>query len=642
MDYGRFRVVDLEQARHILRTETGDGDRPVLVEASTNYPGELSFAGLLDQRQFLADHTDYLSKLGVLNDLFMLGTLVDKLEAEGRTVLFLASAAPSVRRYLTWSTPLTIEDLRVPNGGQLFPFQQFALQRILAMTKTSPLWNGFFVSFDTGTGKSLMQAALVQELVCNHEDFDLVLTFAPAKLKLNLARSLNQQTDANFLVIEGTKAKRFAAYAEEPRSLVLNYERCHFDEEALLRLVKGKRVLFLCDEVQKCLMREGKQTLARKALTQLIRASARAFVVPLSATVVKRDPLRYHDVFSLLNPTNPLGTRSEFKRHYLKGYLQHQWNNREVYATHEWDLQRLEEVRHRVAIQTQAVRKTDPGVRELFKDMSTIVERIELSESDQELYDHIINAAIDSRTEENPGIEAIYYLLLKGVCNTAESLAHVNSEVARDIVALYPDLITSATSNKFDAVAEKAEEIAGQGDKMVIFTSLTNMTLHLFEEVLKKRHIPFISHHGGMSHKAAQKAVDDFKASPAVPVLLSSDAGAYGLNLQECKYVLHLDVPTMYDVYKQRTDRIDRADSYLDGLTSYVFLTTGTIEDASWAKVNAARILAAATMGTAEVIDRPSAQELNRLQRLSSRSLESLVFGTLPALRTQNASQSEV
>ena len=47
--------------------------------------------------------------------------------------------------------------------------------------------------------------------------------------------------------------------------LVTNYDRCRFDEAAITALTRGKRVLFICDEVQKILT-DAARTQTRRAV----------------------------------------------------------------------------------------------------------------------------------------------------------------------------------------------------------------------------------------------------------------------------------------------------------------------------------------------------------------------------------------
>lgn len=623
-----LRVYSMEEAQEALR---GCQDGAVVLEASGRFDGELKATPLFEPiGVFAKAHSDYLSPYGLLNDLFMLRTFVDAMEAEGRAVIPLEDAAPMVRGFNFYARPLEIDGLVVPSRGgvpgKLFPYQQFCLRRTFALHQLAQPWNGFFVSADTGTGKTVIASAAVRELVVNRGAFDLVITFATAKMKINLARAFYDATGLEMEVPEGSKPSRFRQYAAGPPGLVLNYERCHHDLDGLLPLVQGRRVLWVLDECQRVLEGQNGQTLARKALNRLIDAAAESFVLPMSATVVKKDPLRYHDVFSLMNRAHPLGTREDFKLDYLREALP--WEPKLTGKDIEdWDEGKLEGVRHRVAIQTQAVRKTDPGVREFFKDMTTEVVRVQMSARDREIYDAVVE---DARMVHASGerIGLVYQLLLRAVCNTGESLLHVDSEVAASIVDHFGEKHFSlANSAKFEMVADQLEAIRDQGDKAVVFTAWTKMSLFLLERVLQKRRISYVAHHGQMNSRTAQEAQDRFKADKSITVFLSSDAGALGLNLQEAKYVLHVDIPRDYDTFKQRSDRIDRADSYLDGLTSYAFVTDNSIERRLWRGMNAARRLAAVTLGTVETINRPSAADLDRMQRASSSSLESLVFG---------------
>jgi len=128
---------------------------------------------------------------------------------------------------------------------------------------------------------------------------------------------------------------------------------------------------------------------------------------------------------------------------------------------------------------------------------------------------------------------------------------------------------------------------------------------------LDKRGINYVLHYGvGQSAKARQLAQEQFKTNPAVTLFLSSDAGSHGLNLPEARYVINYDVPRSYDLLMQRSERINRADSKLDGMTSYCYVTTfpegdeaPCVEQEIWAENERRRLIAAATMGTVESRD---------------------------------------
>ena len=80
--------------------------------------------------------------------------------------------------------------------------------------------------------------------------------------------------------------------------------------------------------------------------------------------------------------------------------------------------------------------------------------------------------------------------------------------------------------------------------------------------------------------------------------------------------MINYDVPYSYDILTQRSNRIDRADSYLDGLTSYVYVTEDTVEERIWAQNNQRRELAAATLGTSEMLSYGDEKNQNTLHHL--------------------------
>ena len=590
----------------------GDVEKLVVVEKHPDFEEGLIFQHLR-QEQFTITYSDFLSRYGMLSELFLLDHFVDKLEESGFTVFFLSSCDQVLENFERWSRPLDIENFRVPGDGELYPFQKFALHKAIEKADgKTPASRLFFFGFGTGTGKSLISAAGAQALF-NEGKIDLVVAFTLRKLKINLCRNFNNTTNLRAVVIDGTKAKRQKEYAAgDFEVLVTNYEKCHFDHEELLRMVKGKRVLWVMDETQKVLHGENSPTKARKGLDKLLKASIPT-VWPMSASVVSQTPFRYRDVFSLHgNPrANILGPKYVFEDRYLESKFENTFYNRNggrfTKSFITWDRNKLQEVRHRVSPHVQSVRKTDPGVREIFKGMQTVVHPIQMSDRDRELYDIVTEMAKEALAEGFAITEHVQ--VMRYICNSPEVLQYSDSKLAQDLVADYPKLITSDNSSKLEVFLDQVESIAEAGDKVVAFTQYTNLTLFTLKEHLRKRGIKFVTHFGtGMSDKEAQKAQDDFKSKDDITLFLSSDAGAYGLNFQEARFVINYEPTYSYDTLMQRGDRINRADSYLDGLTSYVYVTDDSIEENIWRVNNQRRRLAEATQGAKESLNSRSSE----------------------------------
>jgi hypothetical protein len=585
----------------------------VVVEQSPDWPGELIFQPANPQG-FYDQYGDWTSRYLVLNQLFALKQFHQLLLHDGLRPIFDPNTRPILDKFDRWSVPLKVRGFTCPGEGQLYPFQDFTLNRALerahGRTAADRL---FFCNWTTGSGKSLFAMAGAQELF-NRGDIDLVMAFTLMGSKINLATdavaSFAKTTTLSPLVNDGSKAQRVRGYGGDFDVLVSNYEKCWVDHDQISALTKGRRVLWVLDEASKVLKAHGERTRTRKALQKLIRGS-NGIVWPMSASVVDASPLRYRDVYNLsgtADTNNPLGTKQEFQARYSR------WGQFSNTDSEEWNRARLHEIRHRVADRTQAVRKTDPGVREFFKGMASVIVPIHMSPQDRGLYEMIrtdARAVIDDIPEgESPGMAVMaHYRMLRYVCNTPEALTVSQDEFAVRMQTDYPELLTSAHCAKLDTFLDQVTEIADQGDKVVAFMHFTNLGILLLAPHLDKRGIGYVLHYGvGQKPRERQVAQQQFKTNPAVTLFLSSDAGSHGLNLPEARYVINYDVPRSYDLLMQRSERINRADSKLDGMTSYCYVTTFEepevcVEQEIWEENERRRLIAAATMGTAESRD---------------------------------------
>lgn len=498
---------------------------------------------------------------------------------------------------------------------RLYPFQIEALEK--AFCEPSFL----YFNHDTGCGKSVVAVAGCQELIVNKEEFDLAIIFTLRLNKKNFVRTFERMTTLRAKNIEGSKERRKNHYEKNDFNvLVMNYEKAHFDFDELSALIQNKRVLFVLDEVQKILV----PNRSSKALKELIKVPCVAALWPMSASIIENDPWRYWRCFGLAK-TNPLGTQSDFKKRYVEKTIQRNYGFRKEYID-VWDINALQAIPERVDSWTHVVRKNDPKVSKYFKDTQLIVENIELSTEDRELYD-IIRETIKADYDELSHLAKIsYYQTLRLICNTSEALNVTSNKVAtflRDQGLTF----SSETSAKFEAVIEKIDEIRSQGSKVVVFTHWVDLCLKPFSQELTRHGIRHVVHYGaGMTAAEAQKAQDDFKKDKDITVFLSSDAGSHGLSFQEAAYVIHIEAPHSYDVLMQRSDRIDRIDSYHELLTTYVFLTEGTVEQQIWAINDERRRLSSVIQGTNQSLGRVEILPTDE-SKLTDKNLKYLLFG---------------
>ena len=598
--------------------------RVVLIEEHPDYPGYLNFEPLdaTSRGLFYQQYSEWMSRHLILNELHLAQAFTDRLARDGYYPMWTPSTAPIQADIDRWSEPLAIE------GYQLRAFQNFSLNRALerARTGTNNSERFYFWNWSAGAGKSFTSGAAAKALF-DSGDIDLVIACTLSKLKENLRRTFVSPAGLDAITNDGTKNRRVRVYREDHQVWVMNYEKLWHDEEAITELIFGRRVLWILDEGHK-LITDGRQNKARAALDRMT-GMCQATVWPMSATVVGGNPLRFRDVFSLDGRPryNPLATKTDFIRRYAERVreipIQSRTGRRFSFTAYDWDLDELQDVRHRVGDRTMAVRKTDPGVREQFKGIETLPVTVQATPETQQLLNLITDRARDAN-ERGEGL-APYYLMARIACINPEALRHSSSPEAASIVFDRPGLIDHRHSAKIEIINDLLEGIREAQDKAVLFCHWTELGLLPLARHLT---VPKVLHYGtGQTAKESQAAQDKFKSDPDITAFCSSDAGTHGLNLQEARYVINVDPTYSYDDLAQRNARIDRADSHLDGLTAYVLITENSVEERVWEVCQQRRTLAAAVQGTSEEL---SYSIEDRAGRDENTNLAWLLFGDNP------------
>jgi superfamily II DNA or RNA helicase len=160
-------------------------------------------------------------------------------------------------------------------------------------------------------------------------------------------------------------------------------------------------------------------------------------------------------------------------------------------------------------------------------------------------------------------------------------------------------------------------------EKKLVFVQHRDSLAHLADR-LRELHSPFAVFSGDMTGPQKDAAVEAFREH--VPILLCTESGGEGRNLQFCNTLINFDIPWNPMAIEQRIGRIDRI-----GQTREVFIfnlvTSGTIEDAMLRildeKINMFELVVgevAAILG-----------EVDEQQEFSSRVLDAWLQGTQQA-----------
>lgn len=127
-----------------------------------------------------------------------------------------------------------------------------------------------------------------------------------------------------------------------------------------------------------------------------------------------------------------------------------------------------------------------------------------------------------------------------------------------------------------DFVVEHLE--ANEDHKVVIFTCYLGM-LSLLQEALNKKKIVSTLYSGLLNAKEKEDSKVLFQTSKDVRVLISSDAGGYGVDLPQANMLVNFDLPWSSGTAVQRNSRIRRASSTWSHVVIQDFLVLDSIEE---------------------------------------------------------------
>ena len=147
------------------------------------------------------------------------------------------------------------------------------------------------------------------------------------------------------------------------------------------------------------------------------------------------------------------------------------------------------------------------------------------------------------------------------------------AEVLNEIGHLASDI--RGTAREQHALARINEWVSEHG-RVLVFTQHTD-TVQGLMQVLDGAGIGAVPFHGGMAPDARARSIEAFR-SGTTPVLVSTDAGAEGQNLQFCNCVLNYDLPWNPMRIEQRIGRVHRVTQTRDVHVANLF-AVGTIDE---------------------------------------------------------------
>lgn len=103
--------------------------------------------------------------------------------------------------------------------------------------------------------------------------------------------------------------------------------------------------------------------------------------------------------------------------------------------------------------------------------------------------------------------------------------------------------------------------------------------LGIIGDALKAQKIGYTSMTGDTPAKVRHDRITRFNTDPKCRLFLSSDAGAYGVNLDSGTHLINYDLPWSAGALQQRVARIDRTSTLHKRIDILYLYSQGTIEE---------------------------------------------------------------
>lgn len=427
-------------------------------------------------------------------------------------------------------------------------------QEAVARHALSRLRGRAVLADEVGLGKTIEAGLAIKELTLRGLA-KRVLILCPAPLREQWREEMSHKFDLTFDVALSSRE------VEKQDKLILTL---NLGTRAIDKLTKKPWDIVIVDEAHRAAGKGAKKT--RELVTALTTACRYAFF--LTATPVQNDLEELYRLVELLRP-GTFNSLSDFKQQFMKSSDPRTPNDPAA-------LRRL--------ISSAMIRTTraQAGVDRVQRRAVDVP--VDLGPRERELY--ALSTDLLRSVMRDPG-DAMRRRSLAlrltaspfSMGTTAMRMAERHQDpkvrsVLNEIGHLAMDIQRSARENK---ALEITRGWVREHGRVLIFTqhtdTVTGLLRRMDAEGLQAR-----SFHGSMSPSERAKTIAAFRSGEA-PIMISTDAGAEGQNLQFCNCVLNYDLPWNPMRIEQRIGRVDRLTQPKDEVFVANLYARGTIDE---------------------------------------------------------------
>lgn len=398
---------------------------------------------------------------------------------------------------------------------------------------------------EVGLGKTIEAGMLIKEYLMRGMVKN-VLILTPSPLVSQWKEEMGAKFGVEFETTDDPEFAREPATFWRRRFIIASIHTAKSSKH-MPRVIEQFYDLVVVDEAHHL---RNRSTLAWKLVNQI----KKRFIFLLTATPVQNNLIELFNLITLINP-GLFKTEKQFKAEYLKK------GNLKATA----DKERL-----RGLLRDVMIRNTRSAIDlKLPKRFATTV-RLEPSATEREIYARI-NEYLKRQDFKKPMITLFLREVRSSPFALRQSLLGLDhKDDVKEIIDAIHSLDEICKGKALVEILLKSPD-----EKKIIFTQFIKSMDHM-TDLLSKHGIPCVTFRGDMPSREKDAAIARFKEE--IPVLVSTESGGEGRNMQFCNTIINFDLPWNPMRIEQRVGRLHRI-----GQTRDVFIfnlsVKETIED---------------------------------------------------------------
>jgi superfamily II DNA or RNA helicase len=437
----------------------------------------------------------------------------------------------AAERWAGWAEPDRLVSLNSLRGVERFPHQLRACLRAMGAL------NGRAILADeVGLGKTIEAGIILKEYLLRGA-IRTVLVLVPASLCEQWRAELWEKFELDCVVSRGPAGQ----WGRHPL-IISSLETARHERHR--RRVRGANYdLVVVDEAHRL---RNHLTLGWKFINDLNPR----YLLLLTATPVQNDLRELYNLATLVRP-GTVGTYSQFRRDFLSGHDKRAPRNAP---------------RLRVLLQSVMIRARRSDTNITFAPRRVETLWVSQTAAERKLYREVSDFVAESVRSEDGGPGRRHYFTLvvlqkemgsswAAARSTLEKLSRNPDGLdGRRLKALAA--LAASVSQQQSKVRSLLKRIASlNGEKCIVFTQFRS-TQESIVTALREVGIEPAVFHGELGWREKEESLDRFRT--VSPVLVSTEAGGEGRNLQFCSIVINYDLPWNPMKVEQRIGRVHR------------------------------------------------------------------------------------